>query len=67
MEYMMKRLTLIKFDCDFIYSTTGVLMKLNAMVFIRRFEITEFDVEDANESHQTIDTDRVDDEDICTE
>ena len=37
------------------------------MVFIRRFEITESDVEDANESHKTINTDGVNDEDIDTE
>ena len=37
------------------------------MVFIRRLKITESDVEDVNESHQTIDNDGVYDEDIDTE
>ena len=50
-----------------IYSTTGDLTKLTTTVFIRKFEITESDVEDANESHQTIDTDGVYNEDIKTE
>ena len=36
------------------------------MVFIRRFEITESDVEDANESHKTINIDGVYHEDIDT-
>ena len=49
-----------------IYSTNRELTKVSATVFIRRFEITESDVEDANESHQTIDTDGVYDEDIDT-
>ena len=35
-------------------------------MFIWRFEITESDVEDANESQKTIDTDGVYDEDIDT-
>ena len=42
-------------------------MKLNAMVFLQRLKITESDVEDPNESHQTINTDGVYDEDIDTE
>ena len=42
-------------------------MKQSITVFIRRFEITKFDVEGANESHQIIGTDRVYDEDIDTE
>ena len=50
-----------------MYATTGKLTKLSTTVFIWRFEITESDVERANESHQTIDTDGVYDEDIDTE
>ena len=50
-----------------IYSTIGVLTKLSATVFIQRYEITESDVEDANESHQTIDTHGVYDEEIDTD
>ena len=50
-----------------IYSTTGELTKISAMVFIGRFKIPESDGEDANESYQTIDTDGVYDEDIDTE
>ena len=42
-------------------------MTLSAPVFIRRFQITESDVEDANDSHQTIDNDGVSDKDIDTE
>ena len=37
------------------------------MGFIRRLKIKESDVEDANESHQTIGTDGVYNEDIDTE
>ena len=50
-----------------IYSTTGELTKVSATVFIRSFEITESDVEDANESEKTIDTDGVNDEAIDTD
>ena len=49
-----------------IYCTTGELTQVSATVFIRRFEITESDVEDANESHKTINIDGVYHEDIDT-